>query len=243
MFKERIKSAAIFILIFNLLFLTSQLWFVNSGSTVSEEFEKYLRSFPFVEKFFPIETEYSISKENLSKPRKFLINDGSLWMAYYNTDIGFSPIDQRTRKIIKGFLQGDITASKEIDSETWESGLESLSIYVEYPVSFSTEMLCRIMGVSTKNVPTEIKSLKELVILPSSEESDVGILVRDSKNPENSYAYVLQNSYTLPASDLSVYTSNDGYYEPVFSTGLELDEESNVSLSPLVLFSDSEPAT
>lgn len=244
MFKERIKSSAIIILMFNLIFLTSQLWFVNSTSLLGESFLRYVREIPVIERFFPIEPEYSISKENLSMPRKFLINDGSLWMAYYNTDIGFSPIEERTRELVKAFLNGDVTASRKIDLDTWEAGLESLSIYVEYPVAFSSEMFCRIMGVDYTNIPPELDTLREFIIIPSSEESDICILARDSSSTEDIYAYILNSKYTLPAADLSVYTNNDdGYYQPAFSTGLQLDEKSNVSLAPLVLFSDSQPTT
>ena len=151
---------------------------------------------------------------------------------------------KRTSKLIAAFLKGDITASKKIDYETWEAGLESLSVYVEYPVAFSPEMFCRIMGVDTENIPREIKALREFIIIPSSEENNICILVRDNNSLNDIYAYILSSSYSLPSSDLSVYTSNnDVYYQPAFSTGLELDEKSNVSLAPLVLFSDSQPAT
>jgi hypothetical protein len=244
LFKERVKSSAIIILIINLIFLTVHLWFVNSTSELGESVLKYVREIPVVERFFPIEPKYSISKENLSMPRKFLINDGSLWMAYYNTDIGFAPIEERTRQLITAFLSGDVTASRKIDHATWEAGLESLSIYVEYPVAFSSEMFCRIMGVDSTNIPEGLDTLREFIIIPSSEESDICILARDSSNGEDIYAYILNSRYILPAADLSVYTNNDdGYYQPAFSTGLELDEKSNVTLAPLVLFSDSQPVT
>lgn len=244
MLRERIKSSAILILIFNMIFLTSQLWFADSSSSIGQDVMRHVRSLPIVERFFPVVPEYSISKENLSKPRKFLINDGSLWMAYYNTDIGFSPIEQRTREIVTGFLKGDITAKKQIDYTTWESGLESLSIYVEYPVSFSMETFCRIMGVDPLQTPTEIHSLHDLVIIPSSNESDICILIRDSNDESLIYAYILNDSYILPSEDLSVYTNTDDvYYEPAFSTGLPLNSGNAVSLSPLVLFSDSQPET
>ncbi len=242
MLKERIKSSVIFILIFNLIFLTAQLWFVNSTNSLGESFYKYVRENPLVARFFPIEPKYSISKENLSLPRKLLINDGSLWMVYYNTDRGFAPIEVRTRELIKAFLEGDVTASKKIDSDTWEAGLESLSIYVEYPVGFSSEMFCKIMGVDSSKVPEGIHSLREFIIIPSSEESDICILTRGNDESEI-YAHILKKSYSLPSSDLAVYTNADGYYQPAFSTGLELSEDSNVSLDPLVLFSDSQPAT
>ena len=147
MFRERLKSSAIVILLINLIFLTKLLWFDTASSSLGESVSKYIHEIPVIERFFPVETEYSISKENLSMPRKFLINDGSLWMAYYNTDRGFAPIEVRTREFLKAFLRGEVTASREIDRATWEAGLESLSIYVEYPVEFSSEMFCRIMGV------------------------------------------------------------------------------------------------
>ena len=243
MLKERIKSSAILLLIVNLIFLTAELWFVNSSSSLGESFLRYVRETPVIERFFPIEPEYSLSKENLSKPRKFLINDGSLWMAYYNTDIGFSPIEERTQKLITALLKGDVTASRKIDQATWEAGLESLSIYVEYPVAFSSEMFGRIMGIENSEIAQELKSLREFIIIPSSDESNICILTRNNNSTDEIYAYILNSSYTLPASDLSVYTNNDGYYQPAFSTGLELDEKSNVSLAPLVLFSDSQPTT
>lgn len=244
MLKERIKSTAIVILIFNLVFLTGFLWFNSSRNTVKENLTQYIRTIPIVEKFFPVKAEYSISKENLTRPRKFLINDGSLWMAYYNTDIGFSPIEERTREIVEGFLKGDVIAKKKIDYATWEAGLESLSVYIEYPVSFSTKMFCLIMGVDNEKSPIEINSIRDFIILPSSEESSICILARDSSDTSLIYAYILNDKYSLPASDLAVYTNNsDGYYEPAFSTGLVLGENSKVSLSPLVLFSDSQPST
>lgn len=244
MIRERIKSSAILILIVNMIFLTTQLWFADPSNSIESSIIRYVRTLPIVERFFPVEPQHSISKENLSRPRKFLINDGSLWMAYYNTDIGFSPIEQRTREIVKGFLSGDVSASKQIDYTTWESGLDSLSIYVEYPVSFSLETFCRIMGVDSQNTPSEIKTLRDLIIIPSSSESDICILVRDCVNTELIYAYIMKSSYVLPSEDLSVYTNNtDGYYEPAFSTGLLMGSENHVSLSPLVLFSDSQPET
>ena len=218
------------------------MWFFRQNIPIGDDIIRYVRNIPIVEKLFPQKPAYSIAKENLSKPRKFLINDGSLWMAYYNTDIGFSPIESRTRKIITGFLSGDVTDVKKTNYSTWEAGLESVSIYIEYPVAFSTDMFCRIMGVDNKNAPKEFESLRELIIIPSSNETNICILVRDASNEDSIYAYILNNKHTLPQTDLAVYASNDGYYEPLFSTGLELNSEF-LSFSPLVLFSDSQPET
>ena len=242
MIKERIKSSVIILLIINIIFLTSELWFVYGSRHMGEEIIKYVKTLPVVSSFFPTETPYSIPKENLSKPRKFLINDGSLWMAYYNTDIGYSPIEERIRTIVKGFLKGDITASKQIDYETWQAGLESYSIYVEYPISYSMDLFCKAMDIDPEYSPKDISSLRDFIVIPSSNESDVCILVRDYSDNSKIYAYILNSTYQFPASDLSVYSnSGDGYYEPAFSTGLILESKNNISLYPMVLFSDSQP--
>lgn len=242
MIKERIKSSVILLLIVNIIFLTSELWFVYGSRHIGEELTKYIKTLPVVSSFFPTEAPYSIPKENLSKPRKFLINDGSLWMAYYNTDIGYSPIEERIRTIIKGFLKGDIVASKEIDYETWQAGLESYSIYVEYPISYSIPLFCKVMDVNPQSAPKEISSLRDFVIVPSSDETGICILVRDYSDNSKTYAYILNSSYQFPSADLSIYAnSGDGYYEPAFSTGLILESDNNISLYPLVLFSDSQP--
>lgn len=244
MLKERIKSSVILLLIVNVIFLTSEIWFVYGSHHVGQKLLSYTKSLPVISRFFPTEAPYSIPKENLSLPRKFLINDGSLWMAYYNTDIGYSPIEQRTRNIIKGFLKGEISASKQINYDTWQAGLESYSIYVEYPIAVSMQLFCKVMDVDSELTPKEISTLHDFIIIPSSDESDICLLVRDYNNKDLIYAYMLDSSYKFPSSDLSIYAnSGDGYYEPAFSTGLLLSEESNVTLSPLVLFSDSQPTS
>ncbi len=224
--------------------MTCRLWFANEYSNAGEVFWDYIQKIPVVQRFFPPEEHYSIPKKNLSLPRRFLINDGSLWMVYYNTDIGFSPIEERSADILRGFLRGDINASKKVDTDTWEAALESMSIYIEYPISFSMEVFSQVMGIKPEKLPSEIKSVRDFVIVPSSDESDICLFVKDASESNTIYAYMLSNKYNFPASDLSVYTENDkDYYEPAFSTGLVLSKSSNVKLSPLVLFSDSQPDT
>lgn len=244
MFRERLKSSIIFILIINLVLMTSRLWFSNNYSDVSNVFSSYVQNISLVKKIFPPEERYSIPKKNLSLPRRFLINDGSLWMVYYNTDIGFSPIESRTSEILRGFLRGDINAVKKVNTTDWEAALESVSIYVEYPVSYSIDIFSQIMGLERKTTVSEISAVRSFVIIPSSDESDVCLFVKDSSEEDGIYAYMLSNKYNFPASDLAVYTSNStDYYEPAFSTGLLLSGNGSVELSPLVLFSDSQPET
>lgn len=244
MFRERIKSAVIFLLIANIFFLTTNIWFLNNTAFFEKKAVAYFRSLPIIGKLFPEELSYSFPKENISRPRKFLVNDGSLWMAYYNTDIGFSPIEERSSALIKAFLKGDFVDVQSVDNTVWEAALESLSIYVEYPISFSFNMFCRIMDADTDKVSEKIGAVQDFVILPSPEDGNVCLLVRDISAENTIYAYMLSKKHSLPASDLMVYTDNgDGYYQPAFSTGLQLGAKTNIELDPLVLFSDSQPDT
>ena len=239
MFKERIKTSAIILLFVNLIAMTAQLWF--SGGILDEEIADFARGLPFLEELFA-DQEISIPREMLSHPRKILINDGSLWIAYYNTDVAFSPIENRTRQIIEGFLRGDALDSKPVTFREWQAALENVSIYVELPIAYSMEMLCSVMGVENETPPGELSAVKDFIILPSTEETGVFVLVRDAYDSDNARIYQFaKESFSLPAGDLAIYTdSNSGYYEPAFSTGATPE---GVALDPMVLFFDSRPAT
>ena len=78
MFKERVKTLIIILLLLNCVFLTYHLWF---GSGMLDPAESYLSvsELPFV-RYFSSRNRHSVPKENLSKPRKIVINDGSLWI-------------------------------------------------------------------------------------------------------------------------------------------------------------------
>ena len=239
MFKERVKTAAIILLFVNLIVLTCRLWF--GGGLLRDEIADFARGLPFVDKLFP-EESISIPREMLSRPRKILVNDGALWIAYYNTDVAFPPIENRTRQIIEGFLRGDATDSKAVTFREWQAALENMSIYVELPIAYTPEMLCSVMGVENDAPPSELSTIKDFVILPSTGETGVFILVRDAYNNDNAYIYQFpRESFSLPAEDLAIYTENNSdYYEPAFSTGVEPE---GVDMDPMVLFFDSRPST
>lgn len=234
--KERIKTTAIVLLFVNLISLTFNLWLDNG--LWREDINEMITNLPALSRFF--DRSYSIPGERLSYPRKILINDGSLWIAYYNTDAVFSAIEARTRRFIEDFLKGEAAESREMTVDEWQKSLESVSIYVEYPIAYTTKMLCAVMGVSDKNAPREIDVIKDFVILPSSEESGILLAVRDAYDNDKVFAYRFdKEKHTLPASDMAIYTENNsGYYEPAFSTALEPE---GVEIDPMVLFSDSRP--
>ncbi len=239
MFKERVKTTATILLFVNLIVLTCRLWF--GGGLMREEISDFARSLPVVGRLFHDE-KISIPREMLSRPRKILINDGSLWIAYYNTDLAFSPIENRTGQIIRAFLRGETVSSKPVSSREWQAAIENVSIYVEMPIAYTTGMLCSVMGVDGENAPKDISAIRDFVILPSTGDTGVFLLVRDAYDGDNARIYQFpRESFSLPAGDLAIYTENNtDYYEPAFSTGVEPE---GASLDPMVLFFDSRPVT
>lgn len=239
MFKERVKTAAIILLFINLIMLTCRFWF--GGGLLREEISDFARGLPLADRLFP-EDEISIPREMLSRPRRILINDGSLWIAYYNTDVAFSPIENRTSQIIQAFLRGETVGSKPVTFREWQAALENVSIYVELPIAYTMGMLCSVMGIDVEGAPSNISAIRDFVILPSTEETGVFLLARDAYDRDNAWIYQLPiESFSLPASDLAIYTENNtDYYEPAFSTGVEPE---GVALDPMVLFFDSRPET
>ena len=48
----------------------------------------------------------SVPKENLSKPRKIVVNDGELWVPYYNSDEAFDKLNENTSIVLKALFEG-----------------------------------------------------------------------------------------------------------------------------------------
>ena len=61
MIKERIKSSIIILLIINIIFLTSELWFVYGSRHIGEEIIKHVKSLPVISSFFPTYPPYQLS--------------------------------------------------------------------------------------------------------------------------------------------------------------------------------------
>lgn len=236
MLKERIKSSAAVLLFINLIFLTCRLWFSNA--VWQENLLEMVQNLPIARLF--VGESYSIPLERLSAPRKILINDGSLWIAYYSSDPVFSPLEARTRQIVEGYLSGEAAESRKITIDEWQIAAENVSIYVEYPIAYTVDMMCAVMGLDSGSAPHDVSAISDFIIIPSDSSGSVYIIVRDAYDDSDVYIYRFEEgTYSLPREDMAVYTeNNNGYYEPAFSTGVEPE---GVELDPMVLFSDSRP--
>lgn len=240
MLKERVKSLIIVILLLNCMFLTYKLWF-GSGILNSEGDAPALSDLPFV-RAFTQRNHVSVPKENLSKPRKLVVNDGSLWVPYYNTDSAFGTLDAQTGEIIKACLRGE-GESEEITYEQWLNYLTDPSVYIEYPITVSPSLLAMILGEKAEKFPPGIENVKDAIIIPSGSES-VRVAVCDAGR-ERAYVFSIEDErYAFPEEVLAMFADRnrrDGYYEFAFSTliGSSGLGESSVTVDDLVLFSDN----
>lgn len=242
MLKERVKTVVIVLLLASCGFLTFKVWFA-SGLLGSDWLDFDFAELPLV-RLFTRDKTVSVPKENLSKPRKIVINDGALWVPYYNTDSAFDTLDERTSEIIKSALAGKGESVKEISYDEWLSHLDSPSVYVEYPISVQPEMLSMILNISMGKLPGELDMVRDAIIIPMGEEG-VSIALRDFNKNRAWEFYIADKDLSFPRDVLNMFTrqnQRDGYYEFAYSTliGEEGLGEGAVKVGDLVLFSDND---
>lgn len=241
MFKEKAKTLIIILLLINALFLTYHAWF-QSGVLGSDWRMFSFSELPFARLFSHNDT-VSVPKENLSKPRKIVVNDGELWVPYYNTDEAFGNLNENTSVILKALLQGRIKENVSISYAQWLERLTDISVYVEYPVTLTPKMLSKVLNTSYEKLYTDITAIKDAIIIPNTETS-VYVAVRDAKTNIAHEFLIEDEEISFPREVLAMYTdkyARDGYYEFAFSTLLgEGLGEGKVKVSDLVLFSDNE---
>lgn len=240
MFKERVKTSIIIILLLNCVFLTWQLWF-KSGILGSDWLYFSVSDLPFVRLFTRSDEAVSLPKENLSKPRKFVINGGELWVPYYNTDEAFDTLDEKTSAILKSVLKGEAKEESGITYEKWLNYLSSPSVYVEYPINVSPRMLSMVLNSGFSDFPEEITSIKDAIVIPAGEVA-VRVAVRDANTNKAVEFFIEDENLSFPEEVLSLYAdkyNRDGY-EFAYSTLLsEALAQGNVKIGDLVLFSDN----
>ena len=242
MFKERIKTSIIIILIINLVSLTYQSWF-KSGILGDDWLNMSFSSLPFV-RFFSSENSVSVPKENLSKARKVVLNDGSFWYPYYNTDSGFDTLNEKAADIFRSLLKGKATKEENISYSTWLGYLSSPSVYVEYPISAEPEMFSRLLNTSYEKLNSDIETVRDFIIIPEGEDG-VSVAVRDAHTNRARRFYIKDSELSFPEEVLLMYSDRyprDGYYEFAFSAlmGQMNLGESGVVVGDMVLFSDND---
>lgn len=244
MFKERVKTSVIIILLLNLCFLTYQLWF-KSGILGPDWPYFSFADLPFV-RFFSKDNAVSVPKENLSKARRIVINDGSFWYPYYNTDEAFDTLNEKTTDILKSLLSGKAQTEEKITYEKWLGYVNSPSVYVEYPITVSPEMLSMVLNTSFEKLSGDINEIRDVIIIPDGDNA-VRVALRDAATNAAIEYYIEDADLSFPREVLYMYADKyprDGYYEFAFSAlmGQMSLGGGNVTVGDLVLFSDNDSA-
>lgn len=242
MFKEKVKTSIIIVLIINIVFLTYHSWF-KSGILGPDWPYFSLSDLPFA-RLFQNDSFVSVPKENLSKPRKIVVNDGELWVPYYNTDDAFDRLDENVAVALKCLLGGGAGEEKRINYDEWIELLTQRSVYVEYPITFEPRMLAMVLNADFERLPSNIGVINDAIIIPSEEADRVQIALRDAVTNEAYKFLVEDEKISFPQEVLAMYTdkySRDGYYEFAFNTLLgEGLGDNKIKVADLVLFSDNE---
>ncbi len=241
MVKERLKTILILFLLISSFVMAYFAWF-KSGILGPDWPYFSFEDLPLL-RFFNNSDYVSVPKENLSKPRKIVINDGSLWIPYYNTDDAFDTLDEKTSDILKSLLEGKRAEAKKIDYDRWIEYLSSPGVYLEYPIAVEPKMLAAVLEAGFEDLPDEISILKDAIIIPD-EEDKVKVALRDA-NKNSAWEFILEDEeLAFPREVLRMYGekyARDGYYEFAYNTEISLMlAEGNVQLGDLVLFSDND---
>lgn len=235
------KTSIIIALLINVVFLTFETWF-GSGILGSGWPSLSWADLPFVS-VFSRDSFVSVPKENLSKPRKIVVNDGELWVPYYNTDDAFDNLNENTSLILESLFKGNVAEEREISYEDWRKRLVEPSVYVEYPIAVAPRMLAMVLNAPFEKLPNAISIMADAIIIPN-EEDTVYVALRDAST-NKAYEFLLRDeNISFPEEVLAMYTDKyrrDGYYEFAFNTLLsEGLGDGGVKVSDLVLFSDNE---
>ncbi|MGM9551061.1 MAG: hypothetical protein ACI3XA_02285 [Clostridia bacterium] len=242
MLKERLKTILIVVLLASCVLLTYETWF-KSSVTGENLFRFEISDLPIVRLFTGEKNTVSVPKENLSKPRKLVVNDGSLWVPYYNTDEAFDNLNEKISAILKSCLSGHSAKVTQITYKEWLANLDKPSVYVEYPIAVTPEMLANILNTTSKDMPFGLNIVRDGIIIPEGEKG-VCVAIRDSISSKAWQFYIEDEFLAFPEAVLALFTkqnSRDGYYEFAYSTLIgDGIGEGGVTVEDLVLFSDND---
>ncbi len=243
MLKGKAKNAIIFLCILNALFLTGKIWFNEKLWSSDYNFFVFQNPLKIFSSWFPKEESYSMPKENLSKPRKIVVNSGSEMTVYYNSAPNFASINESVQAVLTAVLS-DSHHMEEASAEEWYEALYEQSVYAEYSLSYTPELFAQISGIKETGVLQGFDSVRDYVFVPQK-DGTVLFYMRDAETNAVKKLTVTPPDGT-DFSYLKQTAPEDELYFFAFDLGLSAKEDEegkpmqSVILSPMVLISAQE---
>ena len=232
---RKTKTVILTCLIFCSLILSVRVWFDEELWPGGYNFFIMLRNTPVISRIFNSESSYSMPKENLSKPQKVVITNGSERSVFYNSDTSFDAVNTIVKDFLtKTLLTGEnVLSSSAVPKEEWydvlrnDELLDTRSIYIDYSLAFTPSLFAHVIGIQNSWMEEDVTAVKEFIVAPVNSDSvDALFYVKDFGNGTIMKYFVSYDDKDVIDSAIRKYAGESDDTNS-FSFELNLDNKSS----------------
>ena len=250
----RIKTYVLIALIISSIFLSAYLWGDESLLPGGTTLFAGIKQNPVVKMLFGIEEEYSIPKENLSKPENAVVTNGTNRYVFYNTDDNFDRIFSDAKGFLADFFseKSMVLKSETVESSEWYSVLrndellDSRTVYIDYSLEYSSSLFAQVIGAKNTWLDRGL-TVREFIIAPLDEGgTNLIFYMRDSRSGAVHKYFVKYDKLDIYGNILKAQSEDASGYLFAFELNLDKSEDDagvgtgvtqKVFFDPLVLIS------
>lgn len=228
--KEHLKTIILVLLVFSSIILTINKWFSEKLWPDGYNFFSNLTSyFSFGNEHE--EKTYYLSKENISNPSKFIINNNELRSIYKHTSSEYNSMLSMVKEVLKSGLTEQ--TFEECTPEKWKEALKSASVYISYPVAYDSKTFSAIMDSSVSNFG--ISHMQEFIIVAGDNiTGKPHLLIKDASNDEKLADVTLNvNSVAIDKLIKEYAVSSIGEYP--YSFELNFDKSNDIIEQKIII--------
>ncbi len=194
---EKLKSIILLLLIVSSLVMSAFVWLSEELWPTGYNFFITLKNNNIIRYVLRWDEADSIPKENLSKPQRLIVTNGSKRTVYYNSDVSFD----RVFDVVKGFMMSSLSEETkvlremEVGEDEWHSVLrndellDTRYIYVDYSLAFTPRLFAQVLGIKTTWMEQNLSAVKDFIVAPVGfGGSEILLYARDYRG-ESIYKY------------------------------------------------------
>ncbi len=246
MYKERIKSFILILLIVNSVYLTMLMWFDNE-SWSREAFLDALKDTPVIEKIFSVfdkkTEEYAGQQlyDKTMKPRRVVLNGGGAREVYLKESTMYTEAMRYVDDIFTEINSREV-AVDTITYEEWKNLFKTKSLYVDFGYSLDSENLGKMYGMSGKSGKlSRAENFSGVIIVPDVSTDICTVCMFDEEKSsvtrisffadvDKLYDFIEQSTYQKQQNDTFAFEINLDIL-----TTAEDEVERQVAFSPMTL--------